>query len=241
MRLGGLTFSGPRAAVQEQEDHWIPLSDLMTGLMMLFMLIAVLFIVKVDADKERLAYLMLQAKMRAAEDQKKVQQVQEVVNGYDLHRERLYNELAAEFKADLPRWGAELDRDLTIRFKEPEVLFDSGAFSLKPKFISILDDFFPRYAKILAKSEYKGGIEEVRIEGHTSSVWSTTVFGDLAYFKNMELSQQRTRATLEHVLVLPSVTAQRSWLISHLTANGLSSSKPRLNIDGSEMLRPRSE
>ena len=40
---------------------------------------------------------------------------------------------------DLPGWGAVLLRDLTVRFKEPEVLFDTGKDVLKPRFIDIQD------------------------------------------------------------------------------------------------------
>jgi len=36
-----------------QEAQWISLSDLMTGLMMLFMLIAVAFMLKVQADEAK--------------------------------------------------------------------------------------------------------------------------------------------------------------------------------------------
>jgi hypothetical protein len=35
------------------EDHWIPLSDLMTGLMMVFMLIAIMFMTQVQAEAQK--------------------------------------------------------------------------------------------------------------------------------------------------------------------------------------------
>jgi hypothetical protein len=40
----------PTVLSNQQEAQWISLSDLMTGLMMLFMLIAVAFMLKVQAD-----------------------------------------------------------------------------------------------------------------------------------------------------------------------------------------------
>jgi outer membrane protein OmpA-like peptidoglycan-associated protein len=55
-----------------------------------------------------------------------------------------------------------------------------------------------------------------------------------AYFKNMQLSQSRTRTVLEYVLGLPRVSVQETWLKSHLTANGLSSSKTIHLGDGRE-------
>ena len=51
----------------------------------------------------------------------------------------LYKDLYAEFKDDLPKWNAELEKDtLLIRFKSPEVLFDQGEDNIKPKFVKIL-------------------------------------------------------------------------------------------------------
>ena len=91
-----------------------------------------------------------------------------------------------------------------------------------------------RYVKILGSEKYKKSIEEIRIEGHTSSVWNSSVSPDKAYLFNMELSQSRTRSVLEHLLAEPRDSGQQRWLVSFLTANGLSSSKPRTNADGTE-------
>lgn len=196
-----------------KEEHWIPLSDLMTGLMMMFMLVAIVFMLIVEADARK---------------------VKDVAVIYDAMKTQLYNDLLREFERDLPRWGAELDKDLTLRFREPEVLFDTGKDTLKPRFIQILDDFFPRYVRILSADKYRVSIEEIRIEGHTSSAWSGAKSRDDAYFLNMGLSQSRTRTVLQYALLLPGVADQQDWLKAHLTANGLSSSKLVLRKDGSE-------
>lgn len=206
-------FSSNSNSSPAREEHWIPLSDLMTGLMMMFMLIAVVFMVKVEAESK---------------------QVKDVAVVYETMRNQLHADLLREFEADLPRWGAELTPDLTLRFKEPEVLFDIGKDSLKPKFRAILDNFFPRYVQILSGDKYRESIDEIRIEGHTSSVWNNQTSEDDAYFLNMDLSQARTRMALRYVLSLPAVAYQKSWLRSHMTANGLSSSKLVFASDGSE-------
>jgi len=195
------------------EAHWIPLSDLMTGLMMIFVLISILFMIKVEQEANKVKTIALT---------------------YEENKDALYQALALEFNKDLPSWGAELRPDLTIRFKEPQVLFDLGKDTLKPEFIRILDDFFPRYVTILSSEKFKNTIEEIRIEGHTSSVWSLSTSEDAAYFLNMGLSQARTRSTLEYVISLAGVSGEKSWLKSHLTANGLSSSKIVVRSDGTE-------
>lgn len=196
-----------------KEEHWIPLADLMTGLMMMFMLIAIIFMVKVESDAKK---------------------VKDIALIYDEMRAQLYQDLHSEFEKNLPEWGAELDHDLTLRFKEPDVLFDTGKDRLKLRFTQILDDFFPRYVHILSADKYKNAIEEIRIEGHTSSVWNGGSSVNDAYFANMGLSQSRTRTTLQFVLSLPKVQEQEGWLKAHLTANGLSSSKLIYHPDGTE-------
>ncbi len=216
------------------EEHWIPLADLMTGLMLVFMLVAIVFMVQVEREKSVLAQQKQIAEKNRESAEQKEDKMRRLADAYQDIRRRLYNDLRSEFRSDLRKWGASLDEDLTIRFEEPEILFDIGKFDIKPQFKIILTDFFPRYVRIISSDVYKENIEEVRIEGHTSSVWSSSVVGDEAYIRNMELSQSRTRSTLQYVLGLPSVGNQKPWLVARLTANGLSSSRLRLNADGGE-------
>lgn len=196
------------------EAHWIPLSDLMTGMMMLFMLIAVVYMVEVE---------------------KRNRKITEVAIAYSELKNDIYFDLEQEFKSDLPKWGAELSReDLTLRFKEPSVLFAMGSSTLRPSFKAILSDFFPRYISILSSSKYKAAIKEIRIEGHTSSVWAWNVSEDDSYFLNMELSQERTRSTLQFILRMPRLRSQAGWLREVVTANGLSFSKLVRDSNGNE-------
>ena len=227
------TILSQRKAGPHEEGHWIPLSDLMTGLMMVFMLVAIIFMVNVESDAKETKKNARQAEAIAKSAEQQANLVKSIALIYDQMRLKLYNDLYAEFAKDLPGWGAVLLSDLTIRFKEPEVLFDTGKDLLKPRFTDILNDFFPRYVRILSSPLYRDAIEEIRIEGHTSSMWENAP-PERAYFKNMQLSQSRTRTVLEHVLELPSASAQQAWLKSHLTANGLSSSKIIRLTDGRE-------
>ena len=199
--------------LKEQEGHWVAVSDLMAGLMMVFMLISIVFMVNVETERNK---------------------IRDVAILYDHLRIQLYEDLKSEFEPDMARWGAELDKDLTFRFTNSEVLFDKGDAAVKPEFQAILDDFFPRYIGIITREKYRDDILEVRIEGHTSSAWYGAASDDEAYIRNMELSQKRTRSTLGFVLELPEVSTNKDWLKSHLTANGLSSAKVIRNADGSE-------
>ena len=191
---------------EENEEQWISISDIMAVTMMIFMFLTVLFMATVQVDKER---------------------IEKIAVTYNRLQDSLYEDLQREFKGDLPKWSAEIHREtLSITFREPEVLFEQAKAVLKEKFQNILVDFFPRYVKVLTGPKYKTDIEEVRIEGHTSSEWAISTDRKTAYFKNMELSQHRTREVLEYVLSLNAVSRDFAWLKGRLTANGLSSSKP---------------
>ena len=191
---------------KSSDGHWIPLADLMTGLMMMFMLIAVLYMLKVNS----------------------------AVSDYSTSKNELGKELCEEFASDLDKWDAECDdANLVVRFKSPDVLFDTGQSVIKPQFQSILSDFFPRYIDLLNQEKYKYSIEEIRIEGHTSSKWREGVSENEAYFSNMQLSQARTLSVLKHVLSEKNTPTQ-AWSKDLLTANGLSSSKLIRDLDGTE-------
>lgn len=198
--------------VNNEESHWISMSDLMAGLMMVFLFISIAYMRHAQIERDK---------------------IKEVAVTYQNIQVALYENLQQEFADDLPLWDAEIDQStLEFRFKSPEVLFDVGKNSLKEEFKRILDDFFPRYLAVIGK--FKDNISEIRIEGHTSSAWNRFVSADEAYFYNMELSQGRTRSVLEYVYLLPKVTTDRSWIKSKFAAVGLSSSQLVFDEQGLE-------
>lgn len=198
--------------VNNEESHWISMSDLMAGLMMVFLFISIAYMRHAQIERDK---------------------IKEVAVTYQNTQVALYENLQQEFADDLPLWDAEIDQStLEFRFKSPEVLFDVGKNSLKEEFKRILDDFFPRYLAVIGK--FKDNISEIRIEGHTSSAWNRFVSADEAYFHNMELSQGRTRSVLEYVYLLPEVATDRSWIKSKFAAVGLSSSQLVFDAQGLE-------
>lgn len=205
-------FGTHQKARRQDSEHWISMSDLMAGLMMVFLLISVAFMRYVQIERDK---------------------IKEVAVAYNESQKKLYEELMAEFKEDLPVWNAEVDQTtLEVRFKSPDVLFDTGQITLKPDFKAILDDFFPRYLKVL--HEFKSYITEIRIEGHTSSIWQGATSPEQAYFNNMELSQGRTRAVLQYLHEMPAVSDQREWIKQVFAAVGFSSARPVLNAERNE-------
>jgi len=206
-------FLKPKASEQE-ENHWLSVSDLMAGLMVVFLFIAIALMRDAMLERDR---------------------IKEVAVAYQETQVDIYNALQAEFSDDLERWNAEIDKDtLTFTFKSPDVLFERGKIALSNEYRSLLGDFFPRYMQVL--ENFKGSINEVRVEGHTSSIWNRSTSPTDAYFKNMELSQGRTRSVLEYIYRLDAVEPYQNWIKAHIAAVGFSSAKPILNASGQEDL-----
>lgn len=204
-------FGSPRQ--KEDGEHWLTVSDLMAGLMMVFLFIAIAFMRHVSIERDK---------------------IKDVAVAYQQNQVAIFDALHAEFEQDLPKWEASIDKEtLSFQFDSPEVLFDSGESTLKAEFKEILETFIPRYLKVL--DQYRDSIDEVRIEGHTSSEWGNGTHPDDAYFFNMTLSQNRTRSVLNYSYLLPQLsTEQRGWVMSSFAAVGLASSRLKLNEDGSE-------
>lgn len=205
----------PKSKTLADENPFsLSLGDLMAGLLLIFVLL--------------LSFVMLDL-------MEKEKHQLEIAETYESLREDLYIDLKREFEKDLVKWKAVLDKDkLSVRFREPKVLFAQGKAEVQLAFKEILDDFFPRYIRILKRPKYVNDIAEIRIEGHTSSEWSEEVSPEEAYILNMELSQNRTRSVLQYVLQIPEISGNGDWLKQYLTANGLSSSKLIANPDGTQ-------
>lgn len=189
---------------ESENPFALSVGDLMAALLLVFILLVGATLLLVKENEERTV---------------------ELISEYEALQDSLYQDLRSEFRDDLPRWSAVIERKtLTIRFQEPEVLFEKGEATVRPRFEKILDDFFPRYIRILRRPQYRSSIREIRIEGHTSSEWAPGATEEEAYFNNMRLSQNRTRTVLRYVLGTLSRERVSDWTQDLITANGLSSS-----------------
>ena len=195
------------------------ISDLMSGLMIIFLFIAVSFMSRVVDENIQI--------------KKQQETVENIVTTYEETKVSIYDDLYSEFKDDMKSWNMEIDKDGTIRFKEPDIFFEKGKSDLKPEFEDMLDSFFPRYINLIYEN-HKDKVEAIRIEGHTSSEWEENATKKESYFKNMELSQDRTRNVLEYIMNIKSILKYEDWLIDKITANGMSYSKRVMNDDNTE-------
>lgn len=181
----------------KEDDTWISAADMMAGLMMIFLFIAIIYIQNIS---------------------KYFDDVSDV-------RDEICTDLSNEFSADLERWDMTIcEGGLLIRFQS-DSNFDRASSSLSPDFEKLLDSFIPRLFGVIWK--YKDSVSELRIEGHTDSTvrsWDSPLTG---YIYNTKLSQDRSRNVLSYTLNQPSIISDDnylSWAFSSITAHGMSSS-----------------
>ena len=191
---------------QSMNNEWISISDMMSGLMLIFLFIAISFMVKVESEK---------------------QEMKDVVLEYRDTKVNLNEALYSEIQNDLKEWNASFTKDNSIVFSSPEVLFEVSKSEIKDEFKIILEQFFSRYIKILTSLEYKDEIKELRVEGHTSNTWQNATSIKDIYLKNMQLSQNRAYEVLSYCYCLEDdiTNENRVWLETHFRANGMAFSK----------------
>lgn len=186
-----------------KHNVWMSVSDLMTGLMIIFLFVAVAYMIQVQDN-------------------------QSVLTDYVETKQHLHERLVNEFKGDTAKWKMVVGKDLSMKFKEPEVLFALGSGEIQPKFMKILDEFIPRYLNILLTDSLKDRIQEIRIEGHTDDL-RMVKYGKDPYLSNVMLSQERAYNVLKYIREMPSFESytpeQKKLLDYWFTANGLSYGK----------------
>ncbi len=161
-------------------------------------------------------------------------QLKQISENYINKKDLIYEKLNEEFYDDLIKWNAEINKEnLSIRFKDPDVLFVVNKADLQNSYKKILDDFFPRLLKVV--NEYEDLIEEIRIEGHSAEAVQAIKSGIITerqdYEEGMELSQSRTRSVLSYCLNDTKYPKENEWIREKIVAIGYSKSRP-VKIDG---------
>lgn len=182
-----------------KHNVWMSVSDLMTGLMVIFLFVAVAYMIQVQDN-------------------------QSVLTEYVETKKDLHEKLVREFAGDTTRWVASIGTDLSMKFKNPGVLFQSGRYELTDSFKTILNEFIPRYLDILLNDTLNNKIKEIRIEGHTDDEPAPQFHPD-PYIANTMLSQLRAVSVLHHIRLITYqqyTQEQKEKLEFWFTANGLS-------------------
>jgi outer membrane protein OmpA-like peptidoglycan-associated protein len=187
-------------------SEWMSISDMMSGLMLVFLFISISFMIQVQSDKDKM---------------------KDIAQSYKDTKVNLNEDLHSEFLEDMKKWDASITKDNTIVFHSPEVLFEVNKSAISEGFKAILDDFFPRYLKILISKKYKDNIKDMKVEGHTSNDWISSISKEKIYLKNMQLSQKRAYIVLSYCYSLDNdlVKQNRLWLEKYFRANGMAFAK----------------
>ena len=192
-----------------KHNVWMSVSDLMTGLMVIFLFVAI-------------AYIM------------RVQKSTSILTDYVDTKTDLHDKLVNQFANDTTRWQMTIGKDLSMKFNDPTTLFRSGSADITPEFKAVLNDFIPKYLDILLRDSLRRNINEIRIEGHTDDV-PYPLYGDDPYIANIRLSQDRARNVLSYIRGIPAFREypleDQELLNYWFTANGLSYGKA-LDSDG---------
>ena len=157
--------------MSEDNSEWISFSDIMTTLMLIFLLISILTISQIQS------------------------RYKEPLIEFKQIKDDLYNDLKKTFESKEQELGITIGRDLSVKFSNIETLFDQDSVYLKNSFKKNLDKFFPLYLSVINKPEYKDKIKEVRIEGHTAE-YTSRHSTNMALIK---LSQERSNSVLGYM------------------------------------------
>lgn len=193
---------------RRNDNNWVSFTDLMTGLMVVFMFVAVSFILEIVSDTfaQKEIYNTLN---------------KEMANNLEDWGAQLSENLSVRFT---PEKGRNY--------------FDDSSYRIKSGFKKTLDEFFPPYLEIITDTAYIDYISEIRIEGHTNSHpnWKDQKrLGMDTYGYNLRLSSKRAQEVLKYLKTkyIDKIPDERikNRLEFLLTANGLSYTQ-RLNKDG---------
>lgn len=217
----------------EDEFGWISISDIMSGLMMVFLFVAVLYMINVERKQDMLNELIKKTGMSSDSLiqyipklqksnitlQKKQDSISTIIAQYRDNKSAIYRQIKNQMGSDLHRWGAQVDpQTLTIRFNGSQTKFDPGVDELSAGFQDVLNEFIPKFLQVVTDRRFAADILEIKIEGHAYQ--SSQPFEQI-----FTGSQNRARNVLQyfrqHAAYQNLAIAQRKELDFKLTATGM--------------------
>ncbi len=158
------------------------LTDIMTALMVIFMFIAISYMVEINKQKT---------------------EIEKIVSGYEDIKKEMADELEILVKKDLKKWKKNIEFNratLSISFTGKNIQFRPDSDRIRTKFLLILKEFIPKYLSIISKEKYKEKIAEIRIEGHANKPIVKHKRKKAVYMKGIEWSQRRAKKVLKYTI-----------------------------------------
>lgn len=190
-------------------NYWQSYSDMMSSLMMLFILLVL-----------SLAYINQQTvERKQAEIEAIYEESSNKIKEITKTKQFIVNQLLSELNQD--ELGITIDNESgTISFNS-SLLFDFNSAELKDDGKRIINRFLPKYIDILFREENIDYIEEITIVGHTDTMGG--------YEYNLELSQLRALSVVDYIVVKNGANLDNETLEKlkyYIGANGKSFSRP---------------
>jgi outer membrane protein OmpA-like peptidoglycan-associated protein len=169
------------------------LTDLMTSLMVIFILLLLVFVQRTGAKDPAAAARLL----------------------VELERQ------LRPGAPDSPMIKQEQNRILLIA-PERLMSFESGKYSLSEKGKNFLVEKLPPIAGILYDKRFREGIESIVVEGHSDQEQFRGLPPDESRNRNLELSQQRAMEVVKTALADLKTTSsdEQRWFVGKLSASG---------------------
>lgn len=192
---------------KEENIFWITMSDLLLGLMIIFLTLFIMSMVGFSQSKfaEKSAQISLAETMADKFSKNNVKVNVDKISGM-------------------------------VKISDLE-LFDTGSYKLSPRGKKYLDKFFPIYIDtIFSNPAISEKVENIVIEGHTDSqMFKGLKSQDEQYTKNLELSALRANAIASYVFKTNYNKKYSDRLRKVLIVEGKSNTTP-VTIDGKEDL-----
>ena len=167
---------------KSEESNWLTIADMMTALMVIFMFIAINYIIQV---------------------------IEHTFVQEDIYN-KLEQTFAEDLKNSTNELGP--DGAIRFNINENNKLFDLGQPYPTETFKNLLIDFLPKYWNVITSdSSYLDFIKEIRIEGHADEIpyykdSDKIKTPEVSYLNNLELSQQRAARILKFLRTQPIYT-----------------------------------
>ncbi len=200
---------------------WITMTDLMLGLVIVFMLLFVFAITGYGEKTEQVSHLKKKLKTLTK-------------------KERIYysRKFSAEIKKELQAQGLDADIDAnTAQVKISNVeLFNLNSYELSESGKAYLDKFFPEYINTLLKNDkVRKNLHHIIIEGHTDS---HSFYGaktqEEQFLKNMNLSLLRANSIADYMFKTNYDKKYTNDLTKLVIIEGKSFTEPVLTKDKKE-------
>ena len=170
-------------------------TDLMTSLMVIFILLLLVFINN-------------QASVNSVTAQSLMAQLRQELEPVGFKREDI-------------RIDPKDPSTILLTVLDAQLTFEPNSYQLQPEGEKFLQTRMPKLTETLCAEKYRGAIEAVVVEGHSDSAPYRGATPEESQARNLKLSQERSMEVVEKTLVsLSDRPALRSCLLEKISASG---------------------